>query len=142
MHRAENTDDPQRLAALLDALLTHPWLVARAEEYGLRLSRGCLHAGQPLPYGGVVAAVLGPVGMVTDSGGLDQKAYLLDRPCTTLRTEAEWVETIEGGWNVLVPDPVRTGCAATPRPCPPEPPSRTWGGRGSPDPAGRGRHPP
>jgi len=118
LHRAENTDDPERLAALLDALaglpvpvalLAHPRLVARAENYGLKLNQGALHSGRPLPYAGMVAAVQGSVGVVTDSGGLQKEAYLLARPCTTLRPETEWVETLEGGWNFLIPDPWTLG---------------------------------
>ncbi|MGN6781071.1 MAG: non-hydrolyzing UDP-N-acetylglucosamine 2-epimerase [Marmoricola sp.] len=114
LHRPDNTDDPQVLAALVGALaalpvpvalLAHPRLVARAEQFGIDLSRGALHVGRALPYAGLVAAVLGSAGVVTDSGGLQKEAYLLGKPCTTLRPETEWVETVEAGWNVLVPRP-------------------------------------
>lgn len=114
LHRAENTDDPARLAALVEALaslpvpvalLAHPRLVARAEEQGLKLAQGALHVASPVGYAAMVAAVLGSVGVVTDSGGLQKEAYLLGRPCTTLRSETEWLETLSGDWNRLVPDP-------------------------------------
>ncbi|GAA2091415.1 UDP-N-acetylglucosamine 2-epimerase (non-hydrolyzing) [Streptomyces albiaxialis] len=121
LHRAENTDDPARLTALADALadlplpvalLAHPRLLARAEEHGVKLARGAVRVGEPLPYAGMVAAVLGAHGVVTDSGGLQKEAYLLGRPCTTLRPETEWPETLTGGWNALVPRPWEHGAAA------------------------------
>ncbi|MCY1651517.1 UDP-N-acetylglucosamine 2-epimerase (non-hydrolyzing) [Streptomyces sp. NPDC052071] len=121
LHRPDNTDSPERLAALLDslaalpvpvALLAHPRLVARAEEHGIDLNRGSLHAGRPLPYAGLVAAVMGSAGVVTDSGGLQKEAFLLDRVCTTIRPETEWVETLEGDWNQLVPDPHQLSASA------------------------------
>lgn len=114
LHRPDNTDDPERLAAILDslaalpvpvALLAHPRLVAKAEQHGLSLTRGALHAGRPLPYGQMVAAVQASTGVVTDSGGLQKETFLLGKPGTTIRPETEWVETLENGWNVLVPDP-------------------------------------
>jgi UDP-N-acetylglucosamine 2-epimerase (non-hydrolysing) len=114
LHRPDNTDDPQVLAGLVSALadlplpvalLAHPRLVARASEFGIDLQTGSLHVGHALPYAGLVAAVLGSVGVVTDSGGLQKEAFLLDRPCTTLRPETEWTETVDAGWNVLVPRP-------------------------------------
>jgi len=111
IHRAENTDDPARLASIIDGLaaagapvllLAHPRLVARCAEYGIKLERpdGSLHVREPLAYPEMVAAVLGSAGVVTDSGGLQKEAFLLGRVCTTLRTETEWVETLEDGWNV------------------------------------------
>jgi UDP-N-acetylglucosamine 2-epimerase (non-hydrolysing) len=114
IHRAENTDDPRRLEAIVAALaalelpvllLAHPRLVAKAEESGVDLHGGRIVVSRPLPYPEMVAAVLGSQGVVTDSGGLQKEAFLLDRLCTTVRTETEWVETLEGGWNVLAGTP-------------------------------------
>ncbi|MFI2374391.1 non-hydrolyzing UDP-N-acetylglucosamine 2-epimerase [Streptomyces sp. NPDC018964] len=114
LHRPDNTDDAARLSAVVEslarlplpvALLAHPRLVARAEQHGIRLDQGSVRVGRPLPYAGLVAAVLASAGVVTDSGGLQKEAYLLDRVCTTIRPETEWVETLEGDWNRLVPDP-------------------------------------
>ncbi len=113
VHRAENTDDPQRLAAIVGALaalpvpvvlLAHPRLVARCAEFGISLESGALHTAPPLAYPEMVAAVTAARAVVTDSGGLQKEAYLLGTPGTTLRTETEWLETLEGGWNVLLPD--------------------------------------
>lgn len=113
LHRAENTDDPERLRAVLDALaalpvpvrlLVHPRLRARATGLGLDLAAGALDPREPLDYAQTVAAVLGSQGVVTDSGGLQKETFLLERACTTLRTETEWPETLVGGWNVLLPD--------------------------------------
>lgn len=116
LHRAENTDDPERLSALVTALaelpvpvalLVHPRLRAKADQHGLKLETGSVIGCRPLPYAELIAAVLGSRGVVTDSGGLQKEAYLLGRPCTTLRTETEWVETLHDEWNVLVPHPDR-----------------------------------
>ncbi|MEV6107240.1 UDP-N-acetylglucosamine 2-epimerase (non-hydrolyzing) [Streptomyces sp. NPDC051940] len=140
LHRPDNTDDPDRLATLVDALadlpvpvalLAHPRLTARAEAHGIKLNRGALRAGRPLPYAQLVAAVLGSVGVVTDSGGLQKEAFLLGRACTTIRPETEWVETLRDGWNILVPEPGELGrqawAATATRPAPEVPQGTPYG---------------
>lgn len=135
VHRAENTDDPERLRAVVDALAAapvpvvltaHPRLRDRCAAHGIALERGALRVVEPLPYPAMVGAVLGSRGVVTDSGGLQKEAFLLGRTCTTIRTETEWVETLAGGWNVLVPDLVDLGARAT-RPAPEVAPGTPYG---------------
>lgn len=114
IHRAENTDDPARLGDILEALrglsvptvlLAHPRLRAKAAEHGLQLGGGSLTVTESLAYPQLVATICRSVGVITDSGGLQKEAFLLRVPCTTIRTETEWTETVDLGWNVLVPDP-------------------------------------
>jgi UDP-N-acetylglucosamine 2-epimerase (non-hydrolysing) len=126
LHRAENTDDPERLAAIVEGLsgvdapvllLAHPRLRARAAEQGLDLNQGAVLASDPLPYPSLVRAAMSSAGVITDSGGLQKEAFLLRVPCTTVRTETEWTETVDLGWNVLAAD-VHTLAAAVTRPAP------------------------
>lgn len=114
IHRAENTDDPDRLGAIIRALqeiekpvmlLSHPRLVEKARAFDLELVGGQLVVGNPLAYHELIAAVMHSEGVITDSGGLQKEAYLLGKVCTTVRAETEWVETLDDGWNVLTADP-------------------------------------
>ena len=126
IHRPDNTDDPERLRGIIDALstvgkpvvlLTHPRLRALAASHGINLHQGGLGPVDPLPYPQLVAAVMDSAGIVTDSGGLQKEAFLLRVPATTIRPETEWVETVELGWNVLAND-VGAKAAAVARPAP------------------------
>ena len=98
-------------------LVAHPRLIARADAADIRLDAGSIRLSTPLPYSGLIAAALGSAGVVTDSGGLQKEAFLLRVPCTTVRTETEWVETVELGWNVLAADSAEIAAAVT-RPAP------------------------
>ena len=86
------------------ALLAHPRLVARAEEYGLKLAAGrAARRPRRCRYAGMVAAVLGSAGVVTDSGGLQKEAYLLERPAPRCARRPSGSETLADGWNLLGP---------------------------------------
>jgi UDP-N-acetylglucosamine 2-epimerase (non-hydrolysing) len=111
IHRPDNTDEPARLRAIIEGigkvgkpvvLLAHPRLRAAAARHGIDLACGSIVVSEPLGYPQLVNAVAGAAGVITDSGGLQKEAFLLRVPCTTLRSETEWVETVDLGWNVLM----------------------------------------
>ena len=82
-------------------LLAHPRLKAKAQDFGIQLTQGNISVFDPLSYPQLVHAVVNAHGVVTDSGGLQKEAFLLRTPCITLRTETEWVETVNHCWNIL-----------------------------------------
>lgn len=109
VHRAENTDDPERLRAILGALGSvgrpvlmplHPRTRKAIAALGITLP-GPVRAIEPLGYLDLVRVASSAAVILTDSGGLQKEAYWLKVPCVTLREETEWVETVESGWNVL-----------------------------------------
>jgi UDP-N-acetylglucosamine 2-epimerase (non-hydrolysing) len=126
VHRPSNTDDPLRLGAIVDALAAldlpvylaaHPRLVASAERHAIRLARGAITVVEPLAYPQLVQALHHAASVITDSGGLQKEAFLMGVPTATLRPETEWVETLAGGWNVLVDAPACLAeVVARPRP--------------------------
>ncbi len=110
IHRPSNTDDPDRLVAILDSLdrldrpvhlLAHPRLRQKMVDFGIAGHEGSLRIHQPLPYTGMLRSLASSQGLLTDSGGLQKEAFVLGILCTTLREETEWPETLDGGWNVL-----------------------------------------
>lgn len=121
VHRAENTDDPARLAAILDGLGRLPWPVllpmhprtrGAVERLGLRLPPS-VRVVAPLGYLETVALLAEARVVCTDSGGMQKEAYWLGTPCVTMRDTTEWTETIERGWNVLAgADAARIAAAA------------------------------
>ncbi|MDT8380609.1 MAG: UDP-N-acetylglucosamine 2-epimerase, partial [Desulfotignum sp.] len=116
VHRAENTDDPRRLTAIIEGLKLlsrelpvvlplHP-RTARASP-GLRRDVAEEFPGfkilEPVGYLDMLALERSALCVVTDSGGVQKEAFFHRVPCVTLRDETEWVELVEAGWNRLCP---------------------------------------
>jgi UDP-N-acetylglucosamine 2-epimerase len=113
LHRAENTTT-QRLAEALNILNqvaeqcvplvfpVHPRTAAllRSELSGWRPAAQ-LSLVEPLGYLDMLRLTDAARLVLTDSGGLQKEAFFLGCPCITLRTETEWVETVEAGGNVV-----------------------------------------
>lgn len=111
-HRAENTDDPERLGEILSALTEvskrlpvvlplHPRTRKLIFEYGLTHSLPPLKVTEPLPFLDMVALEQSARVVLTDSGGVQKEAFFYGVPCVTMRDETEWVETVVSGWNQL-----------------------------------------
>lgn len=111
IHRAENTDDPERLRSIITALESiarsicpvvfpmHPRTRKYLEATGTDFS--ALTVLPPVSYLDMLLLENRARFIVTDSGGVQKEAYFLRRPCVTARDETEWVETLENGCNVL-----------------------------------------
>jgi len=110
VHRAANTDDPERLRKIVNILNgvgetvifpAHPRTKVALERIEAKFSEN-VRLVDPLGYFDMMileenARIIG-----TDSGGVQREAYFLGVPCLTLRDETEWTETVEVGWNCLV----------------------------------------
>jgi UDP-GlcNAc3NAcA epimerase len=113
IHRAENTDHPHRLAALVDALEAsarilpvvwplHPRTRSVLQEAGrLEALAQRVTLIEPVGYIDMVQLEKHAALIATDSGGVQKEAFFYRVPCVTLRDETEWVELVEAGWNRL-----------------------------------------
>ena len=112
VHRAENTDDKNRLSQIAQAfneiaqpacpliLPLHPRTVKYIHNYKLRLSEN-VKILEPLSYLEMLALEENAKAILTDSGGIQKEAFCLGVPCITLRDETEWLETVQTGCNTL-----------------------------------------
>lgn len=114
VHRAENTDDRTALARVIEylndaaeteavVLPVHPRTRQAAESHGLAF--GALTLLPPAGFLDMAALLDACTRVFTDSGGLQKEAYFHGKPCVTLRSETEWTETVECGWNRLWNEP-------------------------------------
>lgn len=111
LHRAENTDNPERLGSIIKALNDihgtiapvvlplHPRTRNVVKKLGLDLS---VQVIDPVGYFEMVW-LLSKSGLVlTDSGGVQKEAFFFGKACVTMRDQTEWVELINAGVNELV----------------------------------------
>ena len=125
VHRAENTDDPARLAGIFQGLAEsaqalaipvlaalHPRTTARLGTLGIRVS-DTVRTLPPLGYLDFLGLHAQAAIVLTDSGGLQEEACSLRVPCVTLRDNTERPESVDVGANVLAgADPARiVACA-------------------------------
>jgi len=111
IHRAENTDNCERLKNILEALSSldkpvifpmHPRTKKKVEEYNLEFLIEKIQVIEPVGYLDMIQLEKNAKAVLTDSGGVQKEAFWLRVPCITLRDETEWVETVRYGWNRLV----------------------------------------
>lgn len=109
IHRAENTDNPDRLRAIVNALNT----ISKEVEIILPLHPRTRQFFETL---NIVPnfKIIDPVGyltmlgllencsfVLTDSGGLQKEAYLKKKYCITMRDETEWIELVQHNVNFV-----------------------------------------
>ena len=113
IHRAENTDDQNRLESIFQALREiskimpiilplHPRTKKIISESSFSDLLSTLKVVDPLSYIETQRLEMGAKLILTDSGGMQKEAFFHKVPCITLRDETEWVETTDSGWNKLV----------------------------------------
>jgi UDP-GlcNAc3NAcA epimerase len=111
VHRAENTDNPERLQSIFEALKQ----ISLTKQVILPLHPRTKKIVQQLQFDISGITIIDPVGylemvwlidhcslVMTDSGGLQKEAFFFEKHCMTLRDETEWVELVENRFNVLV----------------------------------------
>ena len=111
IHRAENTDNKERLLSIFQALND----IAKEKQIILPLHPRTKKIINELDVDISFLTIIDPIGylemvwlidncelVMTDSGGLQKEAYFFKKQCITLRDETEWVELVNGGFNTLV----------------------------------------
>ena len=112
IHRPYNTDDSDRLKILLNIFqnldqkvifAVHPRTLSRIKSFGIEKEKLTnIEFIEPVGYLDSISYQAFSKAVITDSGGIQKEAYILKKKCVTLRSETEWTETLENGWNHLL----------------------------------------
>lgn len=113
IHRAENTDDTERLSSIFKAfarisntlpviLPLHPRTRKILSNLNLEINSSKVILIDPVGYLEMVHLLKNTDLVMTDSGGLQKEAFFFAKPCITLRDETEWVELVNRGFNTIV----------------------------------------
>ena len=84
-------------------LFGHPRLINSLDLFQLEMPQN-IEMRSAVSFTELLIALNSSEHVITDSGGLQKEAYILGKPCITLRSETEWVETIDSNWNILCND--------------------------------------
>jgi UDP-N-acetylglucosamine 2-epimerase (non-hydrolysing) len=114
MHRAENVDDPQRLRAHIDGLValatefkrpvilsTHPRTAEKLTSAGISPDPKKVWVEKPFGFFDFIQLEKNALGVVTDSGTVQEEACIFTTPNVTIRDVTERPETTECGSNIL-----------------------------------------
>jgi UDP-N-acetylglucosamine 2-epimerase len=111
VHRPYNADVPENLQNILSAFLeidepiifpVHPRTKQCLIDLTFNIQNSKLRCIPPVGYLDMLMLEQNAKAILTDSGGMQKEAYFFGVPCVTMRTETEWMETVETGWNVVV----------------------------------------
>jgi UDP-GlcNAc3NAcA epimerase len=109
IHRAENTDEPEKIRSIFSGLEKFGFpVILPLHPRTKKLLKGRdvfvpknIHIVEPVGYLEMVWLESHCKMVATDSGGVQKEAYFHGKPCVVLREETEWVELVEAGANLI-----------------------------------------
>lgn len=109
LHRAQNTDEVDRLKTIFSTLSDlpqsiifpiHPRTQKLLNSYQIPMGKN-IHLIEPVSYFEMLGLLQACSYVMTDSGGLQKEAYYAGKKCIVLREETEWTELVEIGVNCV-----------------------------------------
>jgi UDP-N-acetylglucosamine 2-epimerase len=113
VHRAENTDDHERLMSIFEAFTQiaqdelpviiplHPRTRQSLKNSKFKIQNSKIRIINPVSYLDMLMMEKHAHIILTDSGGMQKEAFWFKVPCVTLRDETEWVELVKHGFNTV-----------------------------------------